>query len=93
MTSVGDDNVFDANTRRSTLGEIDISIMDEDPKPVRKLDFKTLAMATSAMLEEEGTGEDTEESNEANKKLDFKMLAKLTSRIQVEGVAIQKGIK
>ena len=84
LGSMADDDVFNADTRRSTLGEIDVSILDEDtPKaPVKKLDFKTLAMATSLMLNED---EEDQEIVEPTKKFDFKMLAKLTGRIQVEG--------
>ena len=78
--SMADDDVFN-ETRRSTLGEIDVSILDEDnPKPA-KLDFKTLAMATSLMLNED---EEMQDSVEPTKKFDFKMLAKLTGRIQVD---------
>ena len=80
LGSVADDDVFKPDTRRSTLGEIDISILDEDnPKP--KLDFKTLAMATSLMLNED---EEIKDTVEPTKKFDFKMLAKLTGRMQVE---------
>jgi hypothetical protein len=81
LGSMADDDVFNADTRRSTLGEIDVSILDEDnPKP--RLDFKTLAMATSLMLNED---EEIKDTVEPTKKFDFKMLAKLTGRIQVEG--------
>ena len=81
LGSMADDDVFNNDTRRSTLGEIDVSILDEDnPKP--KLDFKTLAMATSLMLNED---EELKDSVEPTKKFDFKMLAKLTGRIQVDG--------
>ena len=86
LGSMADDDVFNADTRRSTLGEIDVSILDEDnPKPLvkNKLDFKTLAMATSLMLNEDD--EDIKDTVEPSKKFDFKMLAKLTGRIQVEG--------